>query len=255
MAEKVLRVGVSENLPWTEVSDDGSVFGPEADILTAYAETLGASVDWTPGAESQLILLLEQGDLDVVIGGLRSDSPWAAKAALTRPHAKTVGPDVKEEKLVFACRLGENAMLSNVERFLIRPTPAAMTAVGFRDEDDGVTNLRGAVRDLLDSRPTTVDGSAPHPLIATMASTALRESWVAEAAVRVRDMGHVFHSEVFVVPLERHDPTLEQIDALTAECQRLDWKVRDTVVAPVRHLPDGLQDASTRHSSMSGTNT
>lgn len=122
---------------------------------------------------------------------------------------------------------------------------------------DGGTNLRGAVRDLLDTRPTTVDGEAPHPLIRDMAAEALGVDWVAATAVRVRDMGHVFHAEVFVVPVRGHDPTLEQVTTLASRCQNLDWKVRDTVVVPVHHLPEGLQGGGPApvHSSMRGTNT
>lgn len=119
MTQGVLRVGASENVPWTDVADDGSVSGAEATILSDYAESLGATVVWTPGAESQLILALDEGRLDVVMGGLRSDSPWASHAAFTRPHAHSVGPDGEVEELVFALRLGENALLTNVERFLI----------------------------------------------------------------------------------------------------------------------------------------
>ncbi len=119
MADGVLRVGASENTPWSEVADDGTVSGVEATILSDYAETFGATVVWMPGAESQLILALDEGDLDVVMGGIRSDSPWADKAALTRPHARSRGPDGAVEDLVFACRLGENALLTSLERFLV----------------------------------------------------------------------------------------------------------------------------------------
>ncbi len=91
----------------------------KADIVSAYAQTLGATVEWTAGAESQLMLALDEGDLDVVVGGIRSDSPWSSHAALTRPHAQSIGPDGDVEDLVFACRLGENALLTNLERFMV----------------------------------------------------------------------------------------------------------------------------------------
>lgn len=119
VAEHVLRVGASENVPWTDVGDDGSVTGVEAEILVDYAASLNATVAWTPGAESQLILALDEGGLDVVIGGIRSDSPWSSHAALTRPHARSTGPDGKQEELVFALRRGENALLTNLERFIL----------------------------------------------------------------------------------------------------------------------------------------
>ncbi|MDO5736086.1 MAG: transporter substrate-binding domain-containing protein [Propionibacteriaceae bacterium] len=119
ISDGVLRVGASENRPWSVVDDDGGVSGTEADILSDYASTLGATVSWSTGAESQLILALAEGDLDVVMGGIRSDSPWSELSALTRPHSGSWGPDGKREDLVFACRLGENALLTNLERFLI----------------------------------------------------------------------------------------------------------------------------------------
>lgn len=114
-----LLVGVSENEPHTEVADDGSVSGAEVDIITAWAESLGAEVVWSDDAESELMTQLKEGELDVVIGGLADDSPWTTHAALTRPYAETIGPDGKPAKLVIATRLGENALLSNLERFLI----------------------------------------------------------------------------------------------------------------------------------------
>lgn len=114
-----LRVGVSENEPHTEVADDGSVSGSEVDIVTAWSKSLGAQVVWSHDAESELMVRLREGELDVVIGGLADDSPWTTHAALTRPYAETVGPDGSTVRLVIATRPGENALLSNLERFLI----------------------------------------------------------------------------------------------------------------------------------------
>lgn len=114
---------------------------------------------------------------------------------------------------------------------------------------DGATNLWGAVKDLLDSRATTVDGKSPHPVIDAMAATAQHEAWVEQAGVRIRDMGHVFHAEVFVVPKEGREPTLRQIEALTQRCRSLDWKVSDTVLIPVGQLPEGLTGARDSSSS------
>ncbi|HHT11870.1 MAG TPA: ABC transporter substrate-binding protein [Propionibacterium sp.] len=114
-----LVVGVSTHPPHVDVSDEGEVSGPEADIVNGYAESIGAEVVWVEGAESELMEKLKLGELDIVVGGLSSDSPWATHAALTRPYGKTTGPDGKEAKLVLATRLGENALLSNLERHLI----------------------------------------------------------------------------------------------------------------------------------------
>lgn len=114
-----LRVGVSENPPHTQVADDGSVSGEEVDIISGYAESIGAEVLWTTGAESVLMEELKRGELDAMVGGLASDSPWTTHAALTRPYTEVTGPDGKPQQLVIAVLMGENALQSSLERYLI----------------------------------------------------------------------------------------------------------------------------------------
>lgn len=115
-----LRVGVSENPPHTEVADDGSVSGDEVDIIEAYAESIDAEIVWSDGAESVLMEQLKLGELDILVGGLASDSPWTTHAAFTRPYVEVTGPDGKPQKLVIAVLMGENALQSSLERFLIQ---------------------------------------------------------------------------------------------------------------------------------------
>lgn len=114
-----LVVGVSAHPPHIDVTDEGGVSGPEAEIVASFAESIGAEVRWVEGAESELMEQLKLGAVDVVAGGLTSDSPWSTHAALTRPYGAAVGPDGKEQQLVLATRLGENALLSALERHLI----------------------------------------------------------------------------------------------------------------------------------------
>lgn len=115
----VLRVGAAPNPPHLELSEDGSVSGSEAELIRAYAASIDAMIAWIPGAESHLMRALEDGEVDVVVGGLTSDSPWSTHAALTRAYGTTVASDGTELKLVLATRLGENALLTSVERFLL----------------------------------------------------------------------------------------------------------------------------------------
>ena len=103
---------------------------------------------------------------------------------------------------------------------------------------DGATNLKGAVADLVDSRPTTYDDAAPHPLLQEMETVLRQQPWVQDVGVRVRDEGHVFHVEAFVVPAEGVVPTLEQLAAARKRCADLDWKIEDVVLAPVTELPE-----------------
>lgn len=114
-----LYVGVSPNEPHTSVDDDGSVSGSEVRIIEDWAASIDAEVVWTVGSESVLAERIKLGELDVLIGGLASDSPWTTHAAFTRPYAEVPGPDGTPRKLVIATRLGENALLVNLEKFLV----------------------------------------------------------------------------------------------------------------------------------------
>lgn len=114
----VLRVGISENPPWTEVAADGTVSGSEVELVTAYAETIDAEIEWVPAGENVLAAEMKAGTLDVVIGGLPSDAPWTSEIALTRPYTTTTGPEGKAVKIVFGVPPGENALMVDLERFL-----------------------------------------------------------------------------------------------------------------------------------------
>jgi len=83
-----LRVGITESQPWARV-DRGRRTGVEVRLVERLATELGAKIEWTDGAEAELIAALEVRGLDLVIGGLTVDSPWQARAALTRPYATT----------------------------------------------------------------------------------------------------------------------------------------------------------------------
>ena len=114
----VLRVGVGENPPWTEVASDGTVTGSEVALLSDYAETIDAEVEWVPAGENTLAAMMREGRLDVVVGGLASDVPWTSEIATTRPYTTTIGADGSEVKVVVGVRPGENALMTDIERFL-----------------------------------------------------------------------------------------------------------------------------------------
>lgn len=93
--------------------------------MTDFALAHDAEPEWTPGAESELIMAMKRGDLDVVIGGLTADSPWEKEVVLTRPYADEVTPDGDTEKMVMATPLGENALLVALETYLAQTGEAA----------------------------------------------------------------------------------------------------------------------------------
>lgn len=114
-----LVVGVSEHPPWTDVNEaTGEVSGSEADLVTGFAESINADIEWRPGAESILAGMMKEGELDVVIGGLTSSSPWANHMALTRSYAAVETEDGQTENMVMGVPMGENALMVSLERHL-----------------------------------------------------------------------------------------------------------------------------------------
>lgn len=113
---------------------------------------------------------------------------------------------------------------------------AAAIVVSASIVKDGVTNVRAAVTGLTDARAKTFDDKEPHPLTVEVEQKARQAPWVREARARVRDEGHVFHVEMFVVPLLGMDPSPAQIVELRTMLEDLDWKVHDVVVAVVDEI-------------------
>lgn len=110
----VLRVGVTDHPPWDSVTAT-AVGGLEPAIIASFASEIGATPTWRRGTESELLGALERRELDIVAVGLTESSPWAGRVALTRPYRS----DQHGDGHVLALAPGENALLVQVERFLV----------------------------------------------------------------------------------------------------------------------------------------
>jgi hypothetical protein len=88
-----------------------------------------------------------------------------------------------------------------------------------------------------------------HPLDGQVRETVAALGWVEEAAVRTRELGHVFSVEVLVVPRDEHD-LLDRVEEAVERICALDWKVQDAVVAVVRSLEDAPPEVLVRGSTV-----
>jgi hypothetical protein len=61
---------------------------------------------------------LEDGELDIVAGGLTDETPWSDKAGVTRSYDDVTDDDGSTLKLVMLAPIGENAFISDLETFL-----------------------------------------------------------------------------------------------------------------------------------------
>jgi divalent metal cation (Fe/Co/Zn/Cd) transporter len=106
---------------------------------------------------------------------------------------------------------------------------------------DGLSNVRQVARDLMDHVPTTVDHSATDPLPARVESEIGKLPWVRQAKARLREEGHVYFGEVFVIPRSQQD-LLNNIEKAHHDLRALDWRLHDVVIAPVTEFHDEIKD-------------
>lgn len=113
----------------------------------------------------------------------------------------------------------------------------AAIAISLDIVHDGYANLRTAVQDLMDSRPTRYDGSGPHPLLEQLEKAIDDMDWVEQGQVRLREEGHVFAGEILVVPVDDHG-LVERLEHAADALRGLDWRLHDLVLVPVAKLEE-----------------
>jgi hypothetical protein len=111
-----------------------------------------------------------------------------------------------------------------------------------------VTYTGAAAKDILNGRPRRYDEEGVHPLVGDVRDTVAGLDWVREAAVRMREAGHVLAVEVLAVPRDEAD-LLVRVEDAVARIRDLDWKLQDVVVAVVRDLDGAPEDVLVRRSS------
>lgn len=114
-----LRVGVTENGTWVDVREGGDPVGIEPELVKSFASTLDADVAWSSGSEEALVGDLENGDLDLIIGGLTSDTPWSDQAGTTRPYTESTDEQGATVEHVMLVPRGENLFLFELDTFLL----------------------------------------------------------------------------------------------------------------------------------------
>jgi polar amino acid transport system substrate-binding protein len=113
-----MKVGVVHAPPWVIDSADG-VHGRDAELVQQVARELNAQIVWVRQPESDLLEAVHSGALDVVIAGLKDDSPWREQVAFSRPH-DVEHVDGRTRRHVLALPPGENAWLVRVDQVIYR---------------------------------------------------------------------------------------------------------------------------------------
>lgn len=99
---------------------------------------------------------------------------------------------------------------------------------------DGYSNIRAALSALTDEMPhKTVEPDEPDLLPAALERELAGLDWIERVAVRMREQGHVYFGEIFVVPAS-HERLAENLRDLAERARRFHWRVHDVTVMPVR---------------------
>ena len=100
---------------------------------------------------------------------------------------------------------------------------------------DGFKNLRDVMADMLDETPKVVDGTQREGLPERVRTYLKALPWVEDADVRIRDGGHAFTGEAFVVPRDARDLVARLREAAEG-ARALDWRMLDLTIMPVETL-------------------
>ena len=202
-------------------------------LVTVERPPIGLTVLWGQGiwAGWLMVAVMVVTSIGPVILGLK-------KLTLSEQlHDKVLFADADMGKADWSTAVATIAGVIGVGLGLWWADAAAALLVSVSNLRDGVKNLRGSIGGLTDAEARTYDEKEPHPLTREVEVVAEQETWVGEARARVRDEGHVFHVEVFVVPVGGAAPTVQQFAELRDRLDALDWKLHDIVIAPVPELP------------------
>jgi polar amino acid transport system substrate-binding protein len=81
-----LKVGVAKVIPWVMTDADGALIGSEIDIATLLASDLGVEEKVSVLMWTQLIPILQSGDIDVIISGMAITPSRALMVDFTNPY-------------------------------------------------------------------------------------------------------------------------------------------------------------------------
>ncbi len=101
---------------------------------------------------------------------------------------------------------------------------------------DGYKNLKQALFDLMDQIPKTVNNQETDPLVKHIEEYLRGKTWIKESAIRLREDGHIYFGEAFVVPAVTANLT-EHIERTSQEIEKMHWHLHEFIITLVSKLP------------------
>lgn len=114
--------------------------------------------------------------------------------------------------------------------------PIAAALVSLDILKDGLKNLRVAASDLMDRRPVHTDSAGPEAVPHDLERWLTAQHWVREAQVRLREEGHVFFGEAYVVPHDGVTDLPRRLRKTMDQLKSLNWRLHDVTITAVDRL-------------------
>ena len=112
---------------------------------------------------------------------------------------------------------------------------AAAALISIEIIRDGWEDLRNSIAQLMNKRPTDIEGKEPDPTSDELQHALADLDWVADARVRLREDGDVLTGEAFVVPRDERD-LLGHLEEAKRVADTFEWRLHDINIVPVRRL-------------------
>jgi divalent metal cation (Fe/Co/Zn/Cd) transporter len=100
---------------------------------------------------------------------------------------------------------------------------------------DGWENLKNAVEQLMNKRPSDVETKEHDPVVDKLQEALQKLEWVQEARVRLREQGDILTGEAFLQVRDDHD-LLARLEQARDIAGSIGWRMHDAQAIPVRTL-------------------
>lgn len=201
-------------------------------VLTGVRATIGGivlfdTVIW--GGWPMLGALLYAGVPSVYLGWMKAELAPQLHDKILEADASMMKADWMAESATAVGVIG-----LGLGFWWLDPLAAAVVSVDILK--DGAANLRTSVSDLIDRRPVKTDRSGYEDLPERVRDLLRALDWVEDAEVRMREEGHIFLGEAFVVPKASTADLVARLGAAAEQAKALDWRVGEIVIMPVEQL-------------------
>jgi len=109
---------------------------------------------------------------------------------------------------------------------------AAALFISFEIVRDGYSDLKNSIAQLMNMRPTGIDGKENDTVVEEMRRELERLEWVEKARVRLREDGDVLTGEAFVVPRDENE-LMRHVAEATEVVNSHEWRLHDVNIVLV----------------------